>query len=72
MLRKRTDSYEYEVDQLFLGTLLFTVSAFLFPTVLTYHLLFAGVSHWEALLTIVVRRGEFGAFRLEFTCHGDT
>jgi hypothetical protein len=28
------------VDQLFLGTLLFTVSAFLFPTVLTYAGLF--------------------------------
>ncbi|WWC88050.1 uncharacterized protein L201_002953 [Kwoniella dendrophila CBS 6074] len=41
VLRKRTDSYEYDVDQLFLGTLLFTVSAFLFPTVLTYFGLFA-------------------------------
>nr|XP_019011975.1 uncharacterized protein I206_02812 [Kwoniella pini CBS 10737]OCF50756.1 hypothetical protein I206_02812 [Kwoniella pini CBS 10737] len=41
VLRKRTDSYEYDVDQLFLGTLLFTVSAFLFPTVLTYFGVFA-------------------------------
>ncbi|WRT65803.1 uncharacterized protein IL334_002752 [Kwoniella shivajii] len=41
VLRKRTDSYDYDVDQLFLGTLLFTVSAFLFPTVLTYFALFA-------------------------------
>ncbi|WVQ65008.1 uncharacterized protein L199_003178 [Kwoniella botswanensis] len=41
VLRQRTDSYEYDVDQLFLGTLLFTVSAFLFPTVLTYYGLFA-------------------------------
>ncbi|KAK6907454.1 hypothetical protein I203_101448 [Kwoniella mangroviensis CBS 8507] len=41
VLRQRTDSYEYDVDQLFLGTLLFTVSAFLFPTVLTYFGLFA-------------------------------
>ncbi|WWD16402.1 hypothetical protein CI109_100828 [Kwoniella shandongensis] len=40
VLRQRTDSYEYDVDQLFLGTLLFTVSAFLFPTVLTYAALF--------------------------------
>ncbi|WVQ78884.1 hypothetical protein IAT38_000975 [Cryptococcus sp. DSM 104549] len=40
ILRQRTDSYEYDVDQLFLGTLLFTVSAFLFPTVLTYKAFF--------------------------------
>ncbi|OWT35619.1 phosphatidylinositol glycan, class Q, partial [Cryptococcus neoformans Bt1] len=40
VLRQRTDSYEYDIDQLFLGTLLFTVSAFLFPTVLSYTALF--------------------------------
>ncbi|AAW44966.2 GPI anchor biosynthesis-related protein, putative [Cryptococcus deneoformans JEC21] len=40
VLRRRTDSYEYDIDQLFLGTLLFTVSAFLFPTVLSYTALF--------------------------------
>lgn len=40
VIRQRTDSYQYDVDQLFLGTLLFTVSAFLFPTVLTYAALF--------------------------------
>ncbi|WVQ77375.1 hypothetical protein IAR50_007060 [Cryptococcus sp. DSM 104548] len=40
VLRLRTDSYEYDLDQLFLGTLLFTVSAFLFPTVLSYSALF--------------------------------
>ncbi|KAL0242128.1 hypothetical protein I308_105757 [Cryptococcus tetragattii IND107] len=40
VLRQRTDSYEYDLDQLFLGTLLFTVSAFLFPTVLSYTTLF--------------------------------
>lgn len=45
MLRQRTDSYQYDVDQLFLGTLLFTVSAFLFPTVLVYAALFFLVSH---------------------------
>jgi hypothetical protein len=44
VLRQRTDSYAYDVDQLFLGTLLFTVSAFLLPTVLTYAALFASVS----------------------------
>ena len=40
VLRKRTDSYAYDVDQLFLGTLFFTVSIFLFPTVLVYASLF--------------------------------
>lgn len=44
VLRQRTDSYNYDVDQLLLGTLLFTVSAFLFPTVLVYSALFYTVS----------------------------
>jgi phosphatidylinositol glycan class Q protein len=44
VLRQRTDSYAYDVDQLFLGTLLFTVTAFLLPTVVTYAALFASVS----------------------------
>ena len=43
-LRHRTDSYQYDVDQLFLGTLLFTVSAFLAPTVLVYAAFFSVVS----------------------------
>ncbi|WWC60412.1 uncharacterized protein I303_102984 [Kwoniella dejecticola CBS 10117] len=59
VLRKRTDSYEYDVDQLFLGTLLFTVSAFLFPTVLTYFELFAliriGLIGVEKGLGIVIK-----------------
>jgi phosphatidylinositol glycan class Q protein len=42
-LRDRVDSYDYELDQLFLGTLLFTISLFLLPTVLTYYLFFAMV-----------------------------
>jgi phosphatidylinositol glycan class Q protein len=48
VLRQRTDSYAYDVDQLFLGTLLFTVSAFLLPTVLTYAALFASVSCYRS------------------------
>lgn len=47
VLRQRTDSYEYDIDQLFLGTLLFTVSAFLFPTVLSYTALFCLVSFYR-------------------------
>jgi phosphatidylinositol glycan class Q protein len=42
-LRDRVDSYDYELDQLFLGTLLFTISLFLLPTVSTYYLFFAMV-----------------------------
>lgn len=33
----RVDNAQYEVDQLFLGTLLFTLLVFLFPTVLMYY-----------------------------------
>lgn len=43
-LRNRTDTWEYDIDQLLLGTVLFTLLAFLFPTVLAYYALFALVS----------------------------
>ncbi|RDB21717.1 N-acetylglucosaminyl-phosphatidylinositol biosynthetic protein gpi1 [Hypsizygus marmoreus] len=41
VLRNRTDSWEYDIDQLLFGTILFTLLAFLFPTVLAYYSLFA-------------------------------
>ncbi|KAL0948061.1 hypothetical protein HGRIS_010685 [Hohenbuehelia grisea] len=41
VLRKRVDSWEYDVDQLLFGTMLFTLLAFLFPTIIAYYLLFA-------------------------------
>ncbi|CDO68621.1 hypothetical protein BN946_scf184996.g52 [Trametes cinnabarina] len=41
VLRNRIDSWDYELDQLLLGTILFTLLAFLYPTVLTYYALFA-------------------------------
>ncbi|GLB42793.1 putative N-acetylglucosaminyl transferase component (Gpi1) [Lyophyllum shimeji] len=41
VLRDRTDSWEYDLDQLLFGTILFTLVAFLFPTVLAYYALFA-------------------------------
>ncbi|KAJ3866137.1 N-acetylglucosaminyl transferase component-domain-containing protein, partial [Lentinula novae-zelandiae] len=41
VLRNRTDSWEYDIDQLLFGTILFTLLAFLFPTVLAYYALFA-------------------------------
>lgn len=40
VLHRRTDSWHYEVDQLILGTLLFTLFTFSFPTLLTYGILF--------------------------------
>lgn len=41
VLRKRIDSNDYELDQLLLGTLLFTVVVFLLPTVLAFYITFA-------------------------------
>ncbi|KAH9056613.1 N-acetylglucosaminyl transferase component-domain-containing protein [Lactarius vividus] len=41
VLHQRTDSWHYEVDQLILGTLLFTLFTFSLPTLLTYALLFS-------------------------------
>ncbi|KAI0657593.1 N-acetylglucosaminyl transferase component-domain-containing protein [Cubamyces menziesii] len=41
VLRNRIDSWDYDLDQLLLGTILFTLLAFLYPTVLTYYALFA-------------------------------
>ncbi|KAF7313201.1 Gpi1-domain-containing protein [Mycena kentingensis (nom. inval.)] len=41
VLRNRTDTWEYDTDQLLFGTILFTLLAFLFPTVLAYYILFA-------------------------------
>jgi len=41
VLHRRTDSWHYEVDQLILGTLLFTLFTFSFPTLLTYGIVFA-------------------------------
>ncbi|KAN0105245.1 N-acetylglucosaminyl transferase component (Gpi1) domain containing protein [Russula decolorans] len=40
VLHRRTDSWLYEVDQLILGTLLFTLFTFSLPTLLTYGILF--------------------------------
>ncbi|ORX98268.1 Gpi1-domain-containing protein [Basidiobolus meristosporus CBS 931.73] len=39
-LRKRTDSCDYGLDQLLIGTILFTLLTFLFPTIVVYYLTF--------------------------------
>jgi len=44
VLRDRVDSWDYSIDQLVLGTMLFTLVAFLAPTVIVYYALFALVS----------------------------
>ncbi|KAJ3207130.1 phosphatidylinositol N-acetylglucosaminyltransferase subunit gpi1 [Dinochytrium kinnereticum] len=41
VLRNRVDSAEFDLDQLLLGTILFTVLVFLFPTVAVYYVLFS-------------------------------
>ncbi|KAF9239650.1 N-acetylglucosaminyl transferase component-domain-containing protein [Melanogaster broomeanus] len=41
ILGNRTDPWDYDVDQLLLGTILFTLAAHLFPTILVYYALFA-------------------------------
>jgi phosphatidylinositol glycan class Q protein len=41
VLRDRVDSWDYDLDQLLFGTILFTLVAFLFPTVTVYYALFA-------------------------------
>ncbi|KAL4074614.1 N-acetylglucosaminyl transferase component-domain-containing protein [Scleroderma yunnanense] len=41
VLRNRTDPWDYDVDQLLLGTILFTLAAHLFPTVVVYYAVFA-------------------------------
>ncbi|KAG1744076.1 N-acetylglucosaminyl transferase component, partial [Suillus paluster] len=44
MLMNLTDPWDYDVDQLLLGTILFTLVAYLFPTILVYYILFATAS----------------------------
>ena len=42
-LRKRIDSYSYNTEQLFIGTLGFCIVLFLLPTVLVYYVVFLNV-----------------------------
>jgi hypothetical protein len=52
VLQNRTDSWDYDMDQLLLGTILFTLLAFLSPTVGVYYALFAlvGILNMESAL----------------------
>ncbi|KAG9068944.1 phosphatidylinositol N-acetylglucosaminyltransferase subunit gpi1 [Linnemannia hyalina] len=49
-LRHRIDSCDYDLDQLLLGTILFTLLTFLFPTIVVYYLTFALVSTGRRML----------------------
>lgn len=53
-LKERVDSQDFSLDQLLLGTVLFSVLVFLYPTFLFYHLLFISVH-----LCIFIFRGEW-------------
>lgn len=44
MLRNRVDHGNYDIHQLFLGTILFTVSVFLLPTIFAYYIMFTAAS----------------------------
>ncbi|XP_064610825.1 phosphatidylinositol N-acetylglucosaminyltransferase subunit Q-like [Liolophura sinensis] len=56
VLRRRVDSAPYDVDQLFVGTLLFTILLFLLPTTALYYVVFLGLRLLLLSLTGVVSR----------------
>ncbi|TFK49641.1 Gpi1-domain-containing protein [Heliocybe sulcata] len=69
VLRHRIDNWDYDIDQLLLGTILFTLVAFLFPTVLTYYSLFAALQFCVILIrasleTLLVFMNHFPLFAL--------
>ncbi|EPQ52601.1 Gpi1-domain-containing protein [Gloeophyllum trabeum ATCC 11539] len=69
VLRNRIDNWDYDIDQLLLGTILFTLVAFLFPTVLTYYSLFAVLQFCVILIrasleTLLVFMNHFPLFAL--------
>ncbi|RUS21726.1 hypothetical protein BC937DRAFT_91698 [Endogone sp. FLAS-F59071] len=69
MLRNRIDSCDYDLDQLLLGTILFTLLIFLFPTIVVYYLTFAtsrvGVIFLQALMeTLLAFLNHFPLFAI--------
>ncbi|PJF16533.1 hypothetical protein PSACC_03708 [Paramicrosporidium saccamoebae] len=55
VLRERLDSADYDLDQLLLGTILFSGLVFLFPTVVVYYLLFLGSMLYWMGIELVLR-----------------
>ncbi|CAE7168539.1 unnamed protein product [Rhizoctonia solani] len=69
ILRNRTDTWNYDMDQLMLGSILFTLVTFLFPTVTVYYMLFTltrlGIIGMQACLeTILAFLNHFPLFAL--------
>ncbi|RMZ87963.1 hypothetical protein DV736_g4816, partial [Chaetothyriales sp. CBS 134916] len=69
VLRNRIDSCDYDLDQLLLGTILFTVLFFLLPTVVVFYLTFASarmaiISLKASLDTCLVFLNHFPLFAL--------
>ena len=56
-LRDRVDSAENTVDQLFLGTLIFTILLFLMPTTATFFLVFLTLKYLALAVTFLARGG---------------
>jgi hypothetical protein len=54
VLRGRLDRHDYDLDQLLLGTVLFTLLFFAFPTVIVYYVLFSLISRTLLALDIVL------------------
>jgi len=54
-LRDRVDSADCSVEQLFLGTIIFTILLFLFPTSLTFYAVFFALRTTANLATMVFR-----------------
>lgn len=69
VLRNRIDTCDYDLDQLLVGTILFTVLIFLLPTVLVFYILFAStrtvvITLKAALETILAFLNHFPLFAL--------
>ncbi|EAU83419.2 phosphatidylinositol N-acetylglucosaminyltransferase subunit GPI1 [Coprinopsis cinerea okayama7 len=54
VLRNRMDTWDFDIDQLVFGTMLFTLLVFLFPTILAYYSLFAVIQLALLMLQAVV------------------
>lgn len=54
VLRNRVDSVENDVDRLFIGTLLFTILLFLFPTIFLYYIVFTSLRLFVLLIQAVL------------------
>lgn len=73
MLRQRLDSVRYNVDQLFLGTLLFTILLFTLPTFALYYVVFTllrliVLTAHQAIHTIVQTIDTFPLFSVVMWC----